>query len=190
LVNLQRALSQEAGIRVSTDERNLEIGSDRIFDYHLVFLHGRTDFRLTAKQREQLKQYVTRGGMILGDAVCASEAFARAFRREMAAIFPEAPLERIPADHPMFTTEFGGFDLKTVTRRDPQRTGQGGATSNLRKVEPLLEGLRVADHYAVIFSPYDLSCALENHESLECRGYIREDAARIGINVVMYTLHE
>jgi hypothetical protein len=42
---------------------------------------------------------------------------------------------------------------------------------------------------AVIFSPYDLSCALERHELLECPGYIREDAARIGINIVLYGLH-
>jgi len=33
-----------------------------------------------------------------------------------------------------------------------------------------------------------LSCALEKHDSLECRGYTREDAARIGLNVLLYAL--
>ena len=42
----------------------------------------------------------------------------------------------------------------------------------------------------MIFSPYDLSCALEKHDSLECRGYTREDAARIGLNVVLYSLQQ
>jgi hypothetical protein len=42
---------------------------------------------------------------------------------------------------------------------------------------------------AVIFSPYDISCALEQHEALQCRGYTREDAARIGLNVLLYSLN-
>jgi hypothetical protein len=31
---------------------------------------------------------------------------------------------------------------------------------------------------------------LEKHNSLECRGYTREDAARIGLNVVLYSLQQ
>jgi len=42
----------------------------------------------------------------------------------------------------------------------------------------------------VLFSPLDLSCALENHASPDCNGYTSEDAARIGINVILYSLHE
>ena len=59
-----------------------------------------------------------------------------------------------------------------------------------RKVPPTLEGIRIDDRYGVIFSPYDMSCALENHESLECLGYVRKDAARIGLNVLLYALHQ
>ena len=40
------------------------------------------------------------------------------------------------------------------------------------------------------FSPLDLICALENHASPDCNGYTSEDAARIGINVILYSLHE
>jgi len=42
----------------------------------------------------------------------------------------------------------------------------------------------------VIFSPYDISCALEQHESFGCRGYTRQDAARIGLNVLVYSLNQ
>ena len=51
---------------------------------------------------------------------------------------------------------------------------------------PELEGVRFGDRYGVIFSQFDLSCALEKRDSLECRGYTREDAARIGLNVLLY----
>jgi hypothetical protein len=58
----------------------------------------------------------------------------------------------------------------------------------VRRVPPELEGIRMDDRYGVIFSQFDLSCALEKHDSLECRGYTREDAARIGLNVLLYAL--
>ena len=60
----------------------------------------------------------------------------------------------------------------------------------VHQVEPELEGLKIGERYAVIFSKYDLSCALERHESLACQGYTREDAARIAINAVLYGLQE
>jgi hypothetical protein len=59
----------------------------------------------------------------------------------------------------------------------------------LRKGPPELEGVKIGNRYGVIFSPLDLSCALEKQDTVECQGYIREDAARIGLNVVLYSLH-
>ncbi len=158
LPNLQRALSQEAGLRVGTDLRDMAITDGKLFDYHLVFMHGRHEFRLSDAERKQLRLFLERGGMILADAVCASPAFDRSFRREISEIFPETSLQRIPTDHPLFTAQYGGFDLKTVTRRDPQR-GEGRAEASLRQVEPELEALKVGQRYGVIYSPYDLSCA-------------------------------
>jgi hypothetical protein len=35
-----------------------------------------------------------------------------------------------------------------------------------------------------------LSCALENQSSLECKGYTKEDAAKIGVNIVLYALQQ
>ena len=55
---------------------------------------------------------------------------------------------------------------------------------------PQLEAIRMHGRYAVVFSPLDLSCALENHASPDCNGYTSEDAARIAINVILYSLHE
>ena len=76
-------------------------------------MHGRTAFHLTDAERQQLKQYVERGGMLFADSICASRAFTESFRREMAAIFPDRKLERIPADDPLLSTTYGGSDLRT-----------------------------------------------------------------------------
>ena len=59
-------------------------------------------------------------------AVCRRDLFQprvqRSLQREMAAMFPEQRLERIPPSDPLFTPEFGGDDLSSVERREPQRS--------------------------------------------------------------------
>jgi len=189
LINLVATAAGELKIRVSTQKIELSITDEAIFDFHLLFMHGRHSFRLSDAEQRQLAVYVRRGGMLFVNSICASRAFSQSFRREMAAIFPEHQLERIPTADPLLTRAWGGFDLATVTRRDPQgQPGKGPWKAMLRKVPPLLEGIKFDDRWGVVFSPYDLSCALEKHDSLECQGYVREDAARIGLNVILYSL--
>jgi hypothetical protein len=191
LANLLQTAAEKLAVRVDTQPRELALTDPKLFHYHIVFMHGRHDFRLTPQERKQLKTYLERGGMLFGDAICSSREFTEAVNREMAAIFPEGRLERIPPGHPLFTPEFGGDDLSIVARREPQRAAADGPLrSQVREGEPYLEGLKLGDRYAVIYSPYDISCALENHESLECEGYTRKDAARIGLNVLLYSLHQ
>ncbi|MBX7164853.1 MAG: DUF4159 domain-containing protein [Pirellulales bacterium] len=189
LSNLGRALARELKIRIDSAPHEFPLTDPRIYDFHLLFMHGRNSFRFSEAERQQLRAFVERGGTLLADSVCGSEEFTRAFRREMEATFPETPLERVPAGNPLLTNELGGFDLKQVQRREPQ-AGDGALRGVTRSVEPDLEGIRQGERYAVIFSRFDLSCALEKHNSVECAGYTPEDAARIGINVVLYSLQQ
>jgi hypothetical protein len=191
LLNLTDAVGSNLKIRVHVRPELLDIIDPALFDYPLVFMHGRTSFRLTDDERRQLKQYLERGGMLLADSVCASPAFRESFHREMAAIFPDRKLERIPATDPLLSTIYGGFDLRVVSRREPKAAAPGqGLVAAVRKGPPDLEGLQFVGRWGVVFSQYDLSCALEKQDSLKCRGYTREDAARIGFNVVLYSLQQ
>jgi hypothetical protein len=112
-------------------------------------------------------------------------------RRELAAILPGSSLSRIPPSHPMFTREFRGYDLSKLTLRDPEvRSGGDPLKANLTKVSPYLECITIDDHIAVLLSPYDISCAMENSTSLECKGYVREDAAKLATNVILFVLQQ
>jgi len=191
LPTLAEVASRELRLRVRADERELRITDEAIFDHPIVFMHGRSAFHLTEVERKQLRTYVERGGVLLANSICASRQFTDAFRREMRSMFPESPLEPIPGDHAMFTPAFGGYDLSTVTRRDPQTSSRNEPLRDLRrKVAPEFEGVKLDDRYGVVFSRYDLSCALEKHDSLECQGYVREDAARLALNVLLYALQQ
>jgi hypothetical protein len=190
LPNLMRAVAKNASLRVNVESRELSLLAPQIFEHHMIFMHGRNSFQFGNAERKQLRTYVERGGVLFADAICGSEAFAHSFRDEMAAIFKDHPLERIPPNHPLFTAAFGGFDLREVTLRELEPRGNGPIKTVSRQVPPDLEGVKFGDHYGVIFSPHDLSCALERHESLECPGYSREDAARIGLNVILYSVQD
>jgi len=190
LANLARVASLELGRPVASDDEPLSMTDPALLaHYHMAFMHGRSNFRLTAAERQALGTFVRNGGTLLVDSVCASRAFTASFRQEMQAIFPDHPLERLPAEHSLFTPQYGGHDITTVTRRDPS----GGAPdqplqATTRRMLPELDAITLNGRLAVIFSPYDLSCALERHDSLECQGYRSKDAARIGLNVLLYSL--
>jgi hypothetical protein len=189
--NLERYLEKQLEIRIDPKPLLIAPDNERLYDYPLMFLHGRRAFRFSASERKALREYLDRGGFVFADAICAQVEFAESFRKEMQTIYPEAKWQRIPADHAIFTSEYRGFELKTVSLRDPQARGEDDKLSaRIVKIEPLLEGLEIDGRYAVILSPYDLSCALENSQSLECKGYVRDDAARIGANIVLYALGE
>ena len=72
LANLMEAAARELKIRVDVHPSLLSITDPALFDYHLVFMHGRNNFHLTDRERAQLKTYVERGGMILADSICAT----------------------------------------------------------------------------------------------------------------------
>jgi hypothetical protein len=192
LANLLRTASQgESKLTVRAAPELINITDKNLFNYHMVFMHGRYDFRLTDAERRQLREYLQRGGTLLADAICASPQFATALRRELAAALPEHQLKRIPEDDSLFTATYRGFDIRQVSLRDPQATDDDQpVAARVRPVKPQLEGIQIDGRWAVIFSPFDISCALESHEAIGCRGYTQQDAARIGLNVLLYSLNQ
>ena len=158
----------------------------------MAFLHGRRSFRWSQPERNAFKRFIDNGGVIFADSICANKDFTAAFRREMQSIFPAQAFDRIPPEHPMFTRQFHGHDISQVTLLDPRTRARSDdpLLARREKIAPLLEGIEVDGRYVVMFSPYDMSCALENRPSLECRGYTREDAAKIATNIILYAMQQ
>lgn len=192
LANLLKSAEKQLEARISEKKMLVSPNDPKLFEYPLAFMHGRRAFRFSNAERKALALYLgERGGFLFVDSICASPKFSESVREELKAIFPDAKLARIPPEHPMFTTEFRGYDLSSVTLRDPKARADGDKLeAKLQKVAPLFEGLEINGRLAVVFSPYDLSCALENNESLECKGYTKTDAARLGVNVILYALQQ
>ncbi len=186
--NLISWMDKENPFSLSSQRRLIDITPEQLEDYLVAFMHGRGELRLNELQRGALRDYFKHGGFLFADAICADEAFAESFRREMALIL-EGPLTNLPDNHELLTRDYSGFDIRQVRVIDPDLSGDNIVAAQ-RRIAPRLEVGKVDNHIAVIFSPLDISCALESRHSLQCRGYLREDAARIGINVVLFALQQ
>ena len=189
ITNLIEWMGKENPFRMSSEHRMVQIADEELQKYPLVFIHGRGELKFSEAQRSTLRNYLKNGGFIFADAICADEQFAASFRREMAVVL-NAELQPISDQHELLQgNRFSGFDIRQVNVIDPKRTKEQISVSR-RRISPQLEIASLEDRVVVIFSPLDLSCALESRHSLQCRGYMRDDAARIGINVILFGLQQ
>ncbi len=53
---------------------------------------------------------------------------------------------------------------------------------------PFLEGIKYNGRWVVLYSKYDIGCALERHQSVDCLGYHPDSAVKIAGAALLYTL--
>ncbi len=188
LPNVATLLRQRVPMQVSAAPESILLDENSLRDVGVLWIHGRESFEFTDKQRQALQQYIERDGYILANSICASDAFAESFRREMKRLLPDSPLESMPPNHRAWTTAFGGFDVSRVTIRSPQLNE--GQALRKQSESPRLEVAVVNEFASVFFSPLDLSCALESQNSIQCEGYSTDETVKIVANVLLYALQQ
>jgi hypothetical protein len=57
-------------------------------------------------------------------------------------------------------------------------------------VEPFLEGIQVNNRFVIVYSKFDISCAMDRQAAVACSGYLHEDAVKIAVNVLVYGLNQ
>jgi hypothetical protein len=190
LRNILMAINQTVGQAASTQTKNFPATDPNLFKYPVAFMHGRNSFQFNKQEREQLKEYITRGGVLFGDAACGAKPFDQSFRTLMNEMFPGREFKRIPATHEIFTTSVG-HDIRKVRRRVPEVDNPNAPLNTItQEAEPFLEGIEIDGRWAVIYSKYDLSCTLERQASVACAGYVPEDAVKIAVNIVLYAMQQ
>ena len=182
--NILRDVS-DLGLRVETEKKLIVPTLDQLAEHPFVFMHGRSSFKFTEEEREALKAWLEVGGFVFADSVCSSPQFTNSFRKEIQSITGQA-LKPIPPNHPIWTDQRFGYRLDQVTFQQRDPNAKGGFSREQRP--PELEAIEIDGQLRVIFSPWDLSCAMENTAFSQCDGYTREDASRIATNVILYRL--
>lgn len=190
LRRLLLALNDTVALSASTRSVDLELSDPAVFQYPVLYMHGRNKFSLKTTDHQRLREYVARGGVLFADSCCGAKPFDKSFRELIPAVFEGRKLERIPVTHELFTEKFG-WDIRRLKRRVSEGTeAVAGAGFVVRDLEPYLEGLEIDGRLAVIYSRYDISCALERQAAGNCEGYIPEDAVKLATNIILYTLLE
>ena len=96
-------------------------------------------------------------------------------------------LESIPLNDELFSQALNGEKIDRVMCR--RESGDGGnAGGDYLPMPPALEGVKVNGRWVVIFSPYDIGCALEKHQSSNCLGHDHASALRLARAAVLYSL--
>ncbi len=174
---------EQLGLEIKMDKKMISATTDELADHPFVFLHGRNRFTFSREEREVLRKHLDLGGFIFADAICASKEFTESFRKEIYAILGNQSLVPIAPNHEIWNKRYG-YQLDRVTLR----IKANGGTFQEEVSAPQLEGAEINGRLAVVFSPNDLSCALENTAKSQCDGYTHEDALKITTNVLLYSL--
>ena len=177
--NLMDALRRAPfSLDVVITQKDLFPRDPNLIYYPLIYIHGRGAISFPKEDLEALQRHLEPGGgTLFADAACGSGVFDATFRRFVAELVPNSRLEPIPRNDELYSTKVG-FDLSKS-----QYTKAAGGSRDF----PQLEGVKINGHWAIIYSRFDIGCALERHTGIECKGYTYESALKIAGNIVYYS---
>jgi hypothetical protein len=162
---------KETAISTSRRFHAVKLDSEEVFGFPLVIMTGEGDFSLTEKERENLRQYIEGGGFLLASSGCSSREWDRAFRREMATIFPKAALQPLSLDHPVFHT---AYEIKELQAKHG-------------KPRPL-DGIVLGGRLGVLYSQDGLNDTAHAQGCCCCGGNEITNAEQVNVNVLAYAL--
>lgn len=162
-------VADQTNLRVNKTFCPVRLDADALFDYPICVMSGNDDFTLTQKERQQLRQYLIRGGFLLVSPGCSDKKWDQAFRREMQICFPEYPLKTIPMTHPIFS----------IVNPISSLVEKNGNTVSL-------EGLEINGRLVLVYSKEGLNDVQHAVGCCCCGGDEVEDPARVNVNVFTY----
>jgi hypothetical protein len=110
---------------------------DFLLKVPILFISGHKALTFTDEEKTKLKEYVNRGGTILGMDCCSKKPFDKSFRALAAELWPESKMEVLPKTHSIYSNP------RPLTEK------------------PTLEGVNLGQgqgRLGVIYVPSDLCC--------------------------------
>jgi hypothetical protein len=169
-------------------ENSLTAPVRQVPDVNFFYMHGRLEFTADKGVLDKLRFKLANGGTLLADACCGSKEFDDSFRKFVTQLWPDKKhkLEPIPLNDELYKKPLNGYDIDKVLCR---RVGPDAKVNpEYQVVPPSLEGVKINGRWVVIYSKYDIGCALENHAATDCLGHDRASAMRLARAAVLYAL--
>lgn len=197
LKNLMGYLRDNARLEVAMTSVILQPADEQLSTFKFNYLHGRRPVNLKDQEIENLQSNLNTGGLLFADAACNGfeqwKQFDKSFREMCAKLYPDRKLvviqERTDGqEDPLFKiAREAGINLRSLKCRRELSNGKG-AEQEMHTYPVELEGIKIDGRWVVIYSKYDVGCAIEGHKAADCLGYDKESALRIAAAVVLYSL--
>ena len=187
LANLADLAARVAAIDIVSREEPLDVADEAIFDHPVLIMTGHYAFQMTDPQIDNLARHLSRGGVLIAEACCGQPAFDASFRRLASALVAKmdgaTDLAPLPADHPLFSGKVTE-PIGTVRLRPALAT----ALDRQTLPSPVILAATVKGRAAILYSPYDWTCGFERDKPYACRGYVEEDAVRLGLALLLFAV--
>jgi len=165
-----RNVAEDSTIATARKFKPVKLTDGEVYQFPFAVMTGEGEFSLRENEREQLKNYLLGGGFLLASAGCSNKEWDRAFRGEIAAIFPDLQLKPLPMDHEIFNTLHEIADLKT------------------KGEEAKLEGLEIGGKIVLVYSSDGLNDTSTMHGCCCCGGNEIKNAQQVNANILVYAL--
>lgn len=173
LPNLIAAARQRAGLRLAEKEKVVRLVDDDIWNVAYLHVTGHGNLRWSEQELVILRRWLVAGGFL---HVSDNYGLDESFRREVARLFPERPLEPVPGGHPIYHLVY--------------EFPQGVPKIHEHDGKPA-EGLGIfLDGRLAIFYDYqsDLSDGWEDPAVHRDPAEKHEAALRMGVNLIAYAV--
>ncbi|NLI98451.1 DUF4159 domain-containing protein [bacterium] len=171
LPNLASQIEKRANVEILKEQKVITLLDMELKRYPFLFMTGHGEVRFSETERKRLKDYLQSGGFLYADDDYGMDT---TFRREIAQVLPNSQLVELPFDHPIYHI-FYNFDNgppQTHKHVDGPPKGFG-----------LYDAGRLVIFYTYNSNPSDgWTVAHNNPED------VREEAFKMGINIVLYAL--
>ncbi len=172
LGKILKRVAEETRAAVYLEKLNIDLEKDSLENVPLLYMTGHFDPKLTAREKQKLRQFLLSGGALIADSCCGSTEFTGGFKKLMKEILPEAKAVKWNIDYPLYRVPFKieNFSYTFENSDSPFDIY-------------LVNGLP-----AVIFSPYNFGSEWEGIPRPYIKGITNEQACELGVNVITYLL--
>ena len=171
LPNLIRFCNANIGTKITEKPETVEVGSPIIFQYPFLHMTGHGNVVFSEEEAENLRTYLESGGFLHIDD---NYGMAPYLKKELVKVFPDAELEELGADHPIFKEVYKFPEgLPKIHEHDGKR--------------PQAFGIMHENRLVLLFTfESDLGNGWEDPSVHNDPEEVRKKALEMGANIVAY----
>ncbi|MDP8226075.1 MAG: DUF4159 domain-containing protein [Candidatus Celaenobacter polaris] len=172
--NLCDEINSRTLIKASSEQAIVSLKNNSVLNYPFLYLTGHGNISFSEEECTNLRNYLEKGGFLYVDDDYGLDEY---FRREFAKVFPEKELQELPASFPLFDCYYTFSNgLPKIHEHDGKRP----------------QAFALFDEHGRMMVLYtyetNISDGWASPEVHKDPPHIREQAFKMGINIVYYVL--